>query len=309
MYTRLFEGLLVVGLLAVGMSWSSVAKSSPQGYTPPSGITLLSDIAYGKDEDQTLDVYIPADAKDAPVIFMVHGGAWQGGDKAITSEVENKISHWVTKGFIFISTNYRTLPKLKPVEQTKDIEAALRFSQESLRDWGGAPDKIILMGHSSGAHLVSLVSSNYHAIMGNGLKPWLGTVSLDISGYDIVKKVFGPNPSKFYKEKFGESPHYLKQASPFHVITDKIPPFLAICSEQSVDACPQAENFIDKAKTLGTNVALLPIDLSHREINTELGKDSCYTTTVDGFLKTLGPGIAAMFTRKGTRMGKKCGDA
>lgn len=297
---------ILLRLLAVGMSFSVLAKNASNGYTPPSGIKVLSDIPYGKDANQTLDVYIPTDAKDAPVIFMVHGGAWQGGDKAIKSEVENKIAHWVTRGFIFISTNYRTLPKIRPVEQTKDVEAALLFSQESVREWGGSPEKFILMGHSSGAHLVSLVSSNYNTIMGNGIIPWLGTISLDISGYDIVKKIIGPNPSEFYKEKFGESPHYWEKASPFHALTDKIPPFLAICSLRSDDACTQAENFIEKAKNLGTYVELLPKDLSHGEINSELGKDSYYTNNVDDFLKKLSPSIASMLTSQSTRTQKIC---
>ncbi|MBL1292885.1 MAG: esterase [Alteromonadaceae bacterium] len=270
---------------------------SSHTYALPSGMTVLSDIPYGKDVDQALDVYIPADAKDAPVIFMIHGGAWSGGDKANKPEFENKIAHWVTQGFIFISTNYRTLPKIRPLEQAKDVEAALLFSQKSVREWGGSPEKFILMGHSSGAHLVSLVSSNYNTIMGNGIMPWLGTISLDISGYDIVKKVTGPNPSEFYKEKFGESPNYWKKASPFHVLTDKIPPFLAICSLRSDDACTQAENFIAKAKNLGTHVEILPVDLSHREINSELGKGSCYTNYVDDFLKKLNPSIESILTR------------
>ena len=297
---------ILLGLLAVGISFSVLAKTVSNSYTPPSDIKVLSDISYGQDTDQTLDVYIPSDAKDAPVIFMVHGGAWSGGDKANKPEFENKVAHWVSKGFIFISTNYRTLPKVKPVEQTKDIVAALGFSQTNSRKWGGSPEKFILMGHSSGAHLVSLVSSNYNRIRGNGVMPWLGTISLDISGYDIVKKVTGPNPSEFYKEKFGENPDHLKKASPFHALVDKIPPFLAICSLKSNDACLQAKNFINKAKDFGTYVKLLPIDLSHGKINSELGKDVCYTNHVDDFLKKLSPSIASILTSQTTQMQKNC---
>ena len=276
------------------------------GYALPSGMKLLSDIPYGKDKDQTLDVYIPADAKDAPVIFMVHGGAWSGGDKANKSEVENKVAHWVTKGFVFISTNYRTLPKIGPVGQAKDVEAALLFSQERAPEWGGSPEKFILMGHSSGAHLVSLVSSNYSTITRNRIIPWLGTISMDISGYDVVKKITSPTPSEFYKEKFGENPIYWEKASPFYALSDKIPPFLAICSLRSDDACIQAKTFLKKAKSLGTYVELLPVDLSHGEINSELGKDSCYTNNVDDFLKKLSPSIASMLTSQGTRTQKNC---
>lgn len=279
--------------------------TSSNGYGQPSTVKVLSDIPYGKDADHRLDVYMPADAKDAPVIFMIHGGAWSGGDKANKAEFENKVAHWVTKGFIFISTNYRTLPKIGPVGQAKDVETALLFSQQYVGKLGGSAEKFILMGHSSGAHLVSLVSSNYSTVTGNGITPWLGTVSLDIS-YDIVTRISGPNPSEFYQEKFGTDPDYVKKASPFYALTEKIPPFLAVCSTQSSDACIQAKDFLKKANSFGSQGELLATDLSHNEINSELGKVSCYTKTVDDFLKKLTPNIASMFTSQDTLMQKNC---
>ena len=51
--------------------------------TLPDGVTVERDIAYGSDKRQSFDVYIPKQAKSAPVIFMVHGGAWRLGDKSI----------------------------------------------------------------------------------------------------------------------------------------------------------------------------------------------------------------------------------
>ncbi len=280
---------------------------SSNGYAVPSGIKVLSDIPYGKDANQTLDVYIPADAKDAPVILMVHGGAWRNwGDKADKAEVENKVAHWVTQGFIFISINFRALPKVGPVIQAKDVGAALLFSQERASEWGGSPEKFILMGHSSGAHAVSLVSSNYSTLTGNGIIPVLGTVSMDSSAYNIVGRITPPNSSDFYKEVFGTDPDYWEEASPLYVLTDKIPPFLAICSTQSPTPCVEAEKFLKKAKSLGTHAELLTVDLSHGEINNELGKDSCYTSNVDDFLKKLSPGIASMLTSQSTPTQKNC---
>ena len=273
----------------------------------PADMKLLSDIPYGKDADQTLDVYIPADVKDAPVIFMVHGGAWRNwGDKADKIEVENKIDHWVTQGFIFISTNFRALPKVGPVIQAKDVEAAILFSQQKVREWGGAPEKFILMGHSSGAHVVSLISSNYSRLKGNGITPVLGTISMDSSAYNIVGRMTPPNSSDFYKEVFGTDPDYWEKASPFYALTDKIPPFLAICSIQSLTACVEAKKFLKKANGLGAHAELLAVDLTHGEINSELGKRTCYTSDVDDFLKKLSPDIASMLTNQSTRTQKNC---
>lgn len=284
-----------------------IAPNASKAYAPPSDIKLLSDISYGEDADQTLDVYIPADAKDAPVIFMIHGGGWTGGDKANKAVVENKVAHWVTRGFVLISTNYRTLPKIGPIGQAKDVEAALLFSQAKIGEWGGAADKFILMGHSSGAHLVSLLSSKYDTITTgteNRITPWLATVSLDISLYDVVKIMSAENPHEHFKRVFGDDPDYWEEASPTFALTEEIPPFLAVCREGSDISCIESQSFISKAKSLGTYVELLPIDLSHREINSELGKDSCYTNKVDDFLRKLSPGIASMLSSRGTRTQK-----
>src|SRR6187431_3268350 len=58
-------------------------------------------------ERQVLDIYSPKDAKNLPVVFWIHGGGWQTGDK---SSVQNKPQAFMVKGFVFVSTNYRLLP-------------------------------------------------------------------------------------------------------------------------------------------------------------------------------------------------------
>ena len=261
-------------------------------------IKILSDIAYGKSEKQVLDVYYSSiNRQDAPVIFMVHGGAWKIGDKASKSVVKNKVAHWVPKGFIFISVNYRMLPEVRPLEQAKDVEKALLFSQHNVHRWGGSSNKIILMGHSAGAHLVSLVSTN-HDIR---IKPWLGTVALDSAAYDITEIMSAQFPPRFYKKAFGNATSYWKKASPIHTLKNKLPPFLAVCSSVRKDnPCSQARSFIEKAEEYGTDAQLLPVDLSHRKANVKLGSDYCYTRDVESFMKKLDPSIKSILTNHST---------
>ncbi|MFS8136957.1 MAG: hypothetical protein ACMG50_02400 [Thermomonas sp.] len=56
------------------------------------------------------------------------------------------------------------------------------------------------------------------------------------------------------------------------------------CSSQRRDSCPQGQAFLDKGKDLGVMMEVLPEDLSHGEINKELGKASGYTEAVNEFL-------------------------
>jgi len=261
-------------------------------------VKFISDISYGAHKKQTLDVYIPANAQNAPVIFMVHGGAWRIGDKGSKSVVKNKVSHWVAKGFIFISVNYRMLPDVKPLRQAADVKKALHFAQKNITTWGGSPSKFILMGHSAGAHLVSLLASNEKLAKDVNLLPWLGTIALDSAAYNVVTIMEAKRPPFFYKKAFGENKTYWEKTSPLYSLSNKTPPFLAVCSQKRKDdSCAQAQQYVNKAQQLGTKATLLPIDLSHRKINTQLGKNISYTKQVDAFLKTLHPSISALLTK------------
>ena len=173
----------------------------------PTGVRLVRDVPYGKDSRQRMDVYLPQQAVGAPVIFMVHGGAWCLGDKASQSVVENKVARWVTKGFIFISTNYRLLPKTAPLQQAEDIASALVTAQGKSASWGGDPLKFILMGHSAGAHLVALLAASPTMALKLGARPWLGTILLDSAALDVVK-IMEAKHAGFYDRAFGSDPAY-----------------------------------------------------------------------------------------------------
>ena len=69
---------------------------------------VTRDIRYATaHERQVLDVYAPAGAKNLPVVFWIHGGGWQAGDKRWSRS--SRRPSW-TRGFVFVSTNYRLLP-------------------------------------------------------------------------------------------------------------------------------------------------------------------------------------------------------
>lgn len=257
----------------------------------PATVRVLRDIPYGRDARQRFDVYAPRQVKNAPVIFMVHGGGWRRGDKAMRAVVENKVARWVPQGFIVISTNYRLLPDAGPLEQAGDVARALAVAQERAANWGGDRDKFILMGHSAGAHLVALLAASPQRAIQAGAVPWLGTVALDSAALDVVKIMEAPHPP-LYDNAFGSDPAYWRAASPFHVLSGPGKPLLAVCSTRRADACPQAERFVAKAAARGTRASVLPEDLSHRQINESLGEAGPYTRAVEAFLRGLDAAVA-----------------
>ena len=237
--------------------------------------------SYGADPAQQLDVYIPPGAHDAPIIVMVHGGAWRIGDKANTGSIENKLKSWLPRGYVLVSVNYRMLPKAMAYEQAQDVAEALQWTQSRAKAWGGADDKIILMGHSAGAHLVALLSSKPDMV---GAR-WAGTVVLDSAAMKVSDLMKERHP-RFYDEAFGDDPAYWIKASPMDQWTPAAVPMMLVCSTQRPDApCDNAERFRALTARAGETLPVLPQDLSHADINRTLGLPGPYTASVDAFIK------------------------
>ncbi len=170
--------------------------------------------------------------------------------------------------------------------QAHHIARATAFVQAKARDWGGDPRRVILMGHSAGAHLVSLV---------NAVQPLLGVVSLDAGAIDVVRQM--PNVYPFlevrYREAFGDTESACVAASPFHQIDRTAAPWLGVCSTTRKDEpCRQAQAYAEKSNDLGIRAQVLPQRKSHGAINAELGTPGDYTRAVEAFMASLDPAVA-----------------
>ena len=97
---------------------------------------------------QTLNVYAPKgkSAKPAPVIFWIHGGGWQGGEK---TSVQLKPKFFTDMGYVFVSTNHRYVKAVPMNEIFADIAKSLHWTHDHVAEFGGDPERIVIMGHSS----------------------------------------------------------------------------------------------------------------------------------------------------------------
>lgn len=269
------------------------AAADPADLALPAGVRVLRDVAYGSDPRQRFDVYMPPHTQHAPVLFLVHGGGWSRGDKAMRNVVQNKVARWVPRGFVVISTNYRMLPDAAPLQQAQDVAQALALAQRRAAEWGGDRRGFILIGHSAGAHLVALLAAAPSIARDRGAEPWLGTVALDSAALDVVQ-IMQSRHLRLYDRAFGDDRAGWLAASPLQQLQAPAAPFLAVCSSRRADSCPQAQAFVGKAVTLGAHAQVLPEDLSHEQINEQLGADGDYTARVEAFLHGLGPGVAGI---------------
>ena len=293
MYRRSPVGRVAVIVLLALLMLNSCAKASvPRGggsgpSSTAAGALVHRDLAYGSDPAQQLDVYQPAGASGDPIIVMVHGGGWQRGDKGASGVADNKVAHYLPKGYVVVSTNYRLSPTVDPVTEAHDVAAALAYTQQHAQDWGGDAHRVVLMGHSAGANLVSLVAADPSYAKQTGAAPWLGTVSLDSAAYNVVDIMQAPHLS-LYDPVFAQNRQLWQAASPTLQLSGRPAPMLLVCGTGRADSCPQAQAFAAAAETLGTRTQVDPVDLRHGEIDSELGTPGALTTTVDTFLRTLG---------------------
>ena len=252
----------------------------------PPNVRVERDVAYGTDPKQRFDVYLPARASHAPVMFLVHGGGWRIGDKASRAVVENKVARWTTAGFIVISTNYRLLPAADPIAQAEDVARAIAFAQRRLPAWGGDPDRIVLVGHSAGAHLVALIGTDETLIAHQAARPIIGTIILDSAALDVEEVMRSPH-LPLYDAAFGTRKKYWTLASPYRQLGAGAAPFLLVCSTLRRESCPEAAKFVKRAKVMGVTTQLLQEPMTHRQINERLGTEGAYTDSVEAFLQTL----------------------
>lgn len=258
----------------------------------PPNVGLQRDIPYGDDPAQRMDVYTPhrtspRAAPTAPVVFMVHGGGWRFGDKAMPNVVDNKVARWLPKGVVFVSINYRMLPQADPLTQANDVALALAKAQSLAASWGADRSRFVLMGHSAGAHLVALLAADPAIAGQRGAAPWLGTVMLDSAAFDVTQIMQNPH-FPLYDDAFGTEPAYWRAASPLHRLNGKAGPLLAVCSLQREASCPQARDFVARASLFGGAADVLGVNLTHGEINEDLGKPGAYTERVERFMRALG---------------------
>lgn len=252
-----------------------------------------TEVAYGSDARQRFDVYLPERPNNAPIIVMVHGGAWVIGNKTLPQVVDNKLARWQPRGAIVVSVGYRLVPltgarDITPLDQADDIARAIAKVQALAPSWGGDPQRLVLMGHSAGAHLVALVSASPTFAQRASALPWRGTVVLDSAGLNLVGVMRLPHP-RFYDRAFGADPALWRAASPLETLAPGAAPMLVVCSTQRADAsCLQSQRFVASALESGVRASVLEQDLSHGEINGKLGLPGAYTAAVEQFFASVG---------------------
>ena len=129
-------------------------------------IVRVRNLPYGEGPRRNLDVYHRRDLPaGVPVVLHFHGGGFHSGNKR--REAQPLIGHLVSQGMVGASANYRLRPHVGYEEQIADGLAAIEWVRSHVREYGGDPDQIFLVGSSAGAYLsIDAVNAGADGIAG-----------------------------------------------------------------------------------------------------------------------------------------------
>jgi len=278
----------------------------------------------------SVDIYYNSNvAVTKPTVIYIHGGAWALGDKG---SVDSKATFFTNLGYVFVSVNYRLSPaanmiisnynffvgddgtiatastRVKHPTHVNDAANAVTWVYNNISSYGGDPNKLILIGHSAGAHLVSLLSTNQSYLTSAGLPSGkiIGCIANDseaISGIyqQIIDPVSDGNADPavikgWYNNAFGIYPDKTVSgtinnittdyatttaaqtaytaASPISHVSASTPPFLVLCRGSS-SRIDRETQFVTALQNVGATVTSVSYpdstSYTHQEINKSIG--------------------------------------
>ena len=229
-----------------------------------------------------LDIYAPANAKNLPVVFWIHGGGWTQGNK---TDVKLKPQWFMDKGFVFVSTNYRLLPEVDMGTLIRDVAKAFGWMEKHIAEYGGDPKRVLVGGHSAGAQLAAIICTDdrYLKAEGAAFDCLIGCLPVDGDTYDVpaiietaetrLRVHHLPPRVNGHREKFGGTPEkHIDFSAVTHVAKGKgIPPFLILHVSAHPDTSAQAARLGNALKEAAVPTSVFGAkDTSHVKLTDDL---------------------------------------
>jgi acetyl esterase/lipase len=274
-------------IVTAGLASGQDARRTDDRGTLPA---IEKDIEYADGGDERkLDLYIPKREKYATIVFTF-GGGWHTGSRKSVSSVGQKLRE---AGFGCALPSHRLSPKDKFPAQIEDLAAAFAWVKTHIAERGGDPDRVFLMGHSSGAHLSLLLASEPKYLAKHGLsrRDIAGVVGLS-APVDVKPrgdgKGFGDALMKGRgAEVFSRDVDVMADASPIRHISEGMPRVVLIVGDRDFPMLEgDARAFVEKARGHGLSAALFVAkDRDHMGVVRSLLEDeSPIRKEVSGFV-------------------------
>ncbi|MCE7505929.1 alpha/beta hydrolase [Polynucleobacter sp. IMCC30063] len=229
---------LFPSLQRIGNSWASDIQRYSQevkdlyaplhALTNNEAITVERNLAYGEDARQVLDIFIPAQVKNAGVVIFVHGGAFVRGAKCTTDSLYDNVLYWFARqGYIGVNVEYRLAPAATYPAGGIDVALAIEWVHNHIAQFGGNPKQILLIGHSAGGtHAAAYVFDPAVACFGKYLE------ALVLISARLKADVLPENPNaEGVRAYFGADENQYAEKSPLTYVANSSLPTLVVVAE------------------------------------------------------------------------------
>ena len=221
--------------------------------TPGGHYSREQGIAYGKGPRQQLDLYVPnsvaanGPGAHVPIIVFFYGGHWQGGERADYAFVGEALA---SRGFVVAIADYRVYPDVTFPAFVEDGAAAVAWIRRNAPRHGGDPSRLVVAGHSAGAHIAMLVALDRDYLAAAG-EPEAVAAAIGLAGpYDFL-----PLTSDRLKAVFG--PDRLARTQPIRFVRADAPPLLLLHGADDTTVSPgNAQRLAARVRAAGGRVDL-----------------------------------------------------
>jgi acetyl esterase/lipase len=208
--------MLVLSALAGCSSFSYFVANAPASF---GSFHRSTDLAYGKDVRQRLDVYAPKGAGIHPVVVFFYGGSWTMGRKSQYAFIGAALA---TRGYVTVIPDYRLFPQVRFPTFVEDGAQAAAWVHQHADEFGGDPERIVLMGHSAGAHMAAMLALNSKYLASAGVPPHCIVGLVGLSG------PYALDPNTDTLRTIFASPYTAEDWQPVRFVTDRAPPTLLL---------------------------------------------------------------------------------
>ena len=279
-------------LLSVAAIVALFALATPTVLAPrtTAGMTIQrSDFHYGSAPRQRLILWTARHKGRFPLMIYIHGGGWSAGDPAAGGG--EKPRHFLDRGYVYASVTYRFVPDATVEDEIADVARAIAWLRANAGHIGADPDRIVLIGHSSGAHLAAMIASDPQWLA--AAKVPFATIRavalLDGAGFD-VPTLMAPYPGTtmpYYGKAFGVDTARQLRLSPIaHLAPPNAPAWLFLQDATRFTGYAEAEALARPLRAAGAQTLIVPVpDTTHLRLNDELGRPGDPATArLDAFL-------------------------
>jgi acetyl esterase/lipase len=231
----------ILGLFAYAVSSAARSADAP-AVKVLKDVPYLSGANYSANKDK-LDLYLPERRTNVPVVVSYYGGGLTAGDKNAQAFIGQRFA---AAGFATAVVNYRLTPEVQHPAHVQDAAASFAWVKRHIAEYGGDPAQVFIIGHSAGAYLVALLSTDerYLAAHQLSLRDIRGVVPVS-AFYWVEKSGVAPDRDK---RIWGTDQKAWADASPAHHLSPGVPATLILYADGD-DEWRRQQN-VDAAKAL-----------------------------------------------------------